>query len=405
MIQTLQQFRSRAINLLALCLLLFVQAAQAKRTTILISCDGFRWDYPLWYDTPFLDNMAHYGASGELVPSFPSKTFPNHYTLATGLRPEHHGIIANSFINRQTGVRFSLGNVETKSDPHYYKGEPLWITARRQGKRTAVFYWPGSDVAIQGQYPDVWHRYEEKPHLTFAQRADGIISQLTAKKSPDLIMAYFEEPDASGHDFGPQSPKTRRAVEQMDSLLGNLWIRIVNTGLADSVNLVVVSDHGMTWYTRSRQIRVGDYLRPEWYQNVEGNLPANIYASETWQQDSIVGALSRVAHLRVWRKADIPEWLHYRDDNNIGDVVVLPDEGYVFGDGHTHDGGNHGYDPGYSDMHALFRACGPDIRQGAQLGQFSNTAVYDIVCRLLHIVPAKNDGQTVFNELAPQLLQ
>ena len=378
--------------LLALLLAGSAFRAAARRTTILISLDGFRWDYAEWYDTPFLDSMAARGASGEMEPSFPSKTFPNHYTLATGLRPEHHGIIANSFVNRKTGVRFSLGNPKTKFDPQYYKGEPIWLTAQRQGKHTAVFYWPGSDVAIGGKYPDRWHRYEEKPHMTLGQRVDSIIAQLTAPQSPDLIMAYFEEPDASGHNHGPQSRQVRQAVEDIDSLLGAMWQRIVKTGMGDSVNLVVVSDHGMTWYKPERQIRVSDWLRPEWYQAVEGNLPAHIYAKASWQQDSIVNALSHAPHLRVWRKCDIPAWLHYQADANIGDVVVLPDEGWLFDEGPTHAGGVHGYDPAYSDMHALFRACGPDIGKGVRLGQFSNTAVYTLICRLLGIRPAPNDG-------------
>ena len=168
--------------LLVLLLAGIAVSATARRTTILISLDGFRWDYTEWYDTPFLNSMAERGASGELVPSFPSKTFPNHYTLVTGLRPEHHGIIANSFLNRKTGARFSLGNPKTKFDPQYYKGEPLWLTAQRQGKHTAVFYWPGSDVAVNGKYPDRWHQYEEKPHMTKAQRADSIIAQLQHRR-------------------------------------------------------------------------------------------------------------------------------------------------------------------------------------------------------------------------------
>lgn len=389
--------------MLSLLCLMVAMAAQAQ-TTILISCDGFRWDYPSFYDTPFLDAMENQGATGELVPSFPSKTFPNHYTLATGLRPEHHGIIANTFKNRKTGEQFSLGNPKTKFDPQYYKGEPLWLTAKRQGKSTAVFYWPGSDVAVQGKYPDVWHAYDEKPHMTFAQRADSIMAYLTMADAPDLIMAYFEEPDAHGHSHGPQAKETQRATEMTDSLLGALWGRITKAKLAGKVNLVVVSDHGMTWFTPSRQIRPSQYLKKEWYDTIEGSLPTNIYASQTWQQDSITNALRNVAHLKAWRKADIPSWLHYQDDENIGDVLVLPDEGFLFTDDSCSSGGVHGYDPAYSDMHAIFRACGPGIKRGAQLGQFSNTAIYPLVCHLLGIRPAENDGEEAFASIKDKML-
>lgn len=396
---------TRKVLFLVVLLMSGMVSVLAKKTTIVISCDGFRWDYSEMYDTPFLDLMARQGVKGELVPSFPSKTFPNHYTLATGLRPEHHGIIANSFLNRATGARFSLSNPKTKYDARFYHGEPLWLTAQRQGLHTAVFYWPGSDVAIDGHYPDLWHSYDEKPHLTFTQRVDGIMQQLTAKKSPDLIMAYFEEPDASGHSYGPQAKQTRAAVENIDSLLGSLWTRIGKAGLQDQVNLVVVSDHGMAWFTPSRQITVGRYLHKDWYQSIEGNLPANIYAAQRWQQDSIVAALSHVAHLHVWRKADIPQWLHYQSDPNIGDVLVLPDEGFLFTDETCHDEGVHGFDPAYSDMHALFRAMGPDVRVGENIGAFSNTAVYALVCRLLGISPAPNDGMEDYRRIAIKMFK
>lgn len=386
-------------RLFPLVLLLLVASYTSARTVILISCDGFRWDYPQFYDTPFLDAMAAKGVSGEMVPSFPSKTFPNHYTLATGLRPEHHGIIANTFVNRETGAEYSLGNPTTKYDPQYYKGEPIWLTAQRQGKHTAVFYWPGSDVAVNGKYPDVWHHYEEKPHLTFAQRADSVVAYLCKKNAPDLILAYFEDPDAEGHSYGPQAKETRAAVERLDALLKSIWDRIEKAGKQQDVDFVIVSDHGMTWFTPSRQIHPSKYLKPEWYTKLDGSLPTNVYAPERWQQDSIVNALKNVAHLRVWRKADIPAWLHYQADANIGDVLVVPDEGFLFTDDSCYDGGVHGYDPAYSDMHALFRAWGPDIKKGVAVGQFANTAIYPFVCQLLGIQPAKNDGEEDFEIL------
>jgi predicted AlkP superfamily pyrophosphatase or phosphodiesterase len=177
-----------------------------------------------------------------------------------------------------------------------------------------------------------------------------------------------------------------------------LWKRIVKAKKAGEVNLVVVSDHGMTWFSPSRKIDPAKYLHKEWYTTLEGNLPCNIYAPEKWQQDSIVKALSQIPHLRVWRKADIPQYLHYQADANIGDVLVLPDEGYLFDGGKTHNGGVHGYDPGYSDMHALFRAWGPDLKH-VDLGQFSNTAVYPFVCHLLGIQPAKNDGESDYEKI------
>ncbi len=390
--------------LVALVALLASTPSYGRKITVLVSFDGFRWDYPHYYDTPFLDRMAADGAEGALVPSFPSKTFPNHYTLATGLRPEHHGIIANTFLDRATGERYSLGTPKTKYDPRFYHGEPLWLTAQRQGLHTAVFYWPGSDVPVSGKYPDVWHKYDEKPHMTFAQRADSIMAYLCKKNAPDLIMAYFEEPDASGHSFGPHAKETRRAVAAADSLLASLWMRVEKAGMKNKVNLVVVSDHGMTWFAKSGKIKPSDYLRPEWYDALDGDLPCNVYAPERWQQDSIVNALANVPHLRAWRKADIPQYLHYQADANIGDVLVVPDEGCRFTEADASDGGVHGFDPNYNDMQALFRAWGPDIKHGVNIGKISNTAVYPLVCHLLGIKPAANDGDEAFEEKKNEVL-
>lgn len=171
--------RKTIIALFFLLTALLPQLAQARRYTVVISLDGYRWDYPQWYDTPFINFMAEHGVKAGLIPSFPSKTFPNHYTMATGLYPDHHGIVANEFFDTKTGDRFALSDAKQKLDPRYYGGEPVWNTAARQGKRVAVFYWPGSDVKVNGRYPDVYYAYDRKPRLTLDERADGIISQLS----------------------------------------------------------------------------------------------------------------------------------------------------------------------------------------------------------------------------------
>ena len=167
--------------------------AEEKHYTVVVSADGFRWDYPLWYDTPFIDYMGREGVSSGLIPSFPSKTFPNHYTLATGLYPDHHGIVANDFYDADKDEVFSLSNAKQKMNPRFYGGEPIWVTAQRQGLHTAIFYWPGSDIKIKDCRPDLFHYYDQKPRLTYAQRIAGIVEQLKKPENerPDLIMAYL----------------------------------------------------------------------------------------------------------------------------------------------------------------------------------------------------------------------
>lgn len=380
-------------NILPFTLLLMaILPAAARHYTVVVSLDGFRWDYPQWYDTPFIDFMAEKGVSSGLIPSYPSKTFPNHYTLATGLYPDHHGIIANEFYDPTTREHFSLGKPEQKTNPAFYGGEPIWNTARKQGKRVSVFYWPGSDVKINGRYPDKYLVYDRKPRLTMAERLNGVVEELKRPEMqrPDLIMAYLEQPDHHGHTYGPQSKETRHAVKTADSLLQRLWQGIRSLPHADDVNLVVVSDHGMTWVAKEHAVSIGHLLKPEWVTLLSGNIPCNIYVKDGFQ-DSVYAALKDVDHISVWRKQDIPAYLHFGSNSHVGDVVVNPDLGYVVYEGKITAGGTHGYDPTLQDMHAVFRAIGPDFRN-IEVPHFKNVNIYPLLCRLLGIIPAPNDG-------------
>lgn len=384
--------RKAILTLILTITALLSACAKNDQVTVIISLDGFRWDYTQWYDTPFLDRMAEEGVEAALIPSYPSKTFPNHYTLATGLFPDHHGIIGNKFINRATGKKFSLSNREVKHDAHYYGGEPIWLTAQRQGLRTAVFYWPGSDVAVQGKYPDKYFNYDQEPRLTFGQRIDGILKQLRRPeaKRPQLIMAYFEQPDHNGHVYGPQAKQTRIAVMEIDKLISNLYERIQKLPISDKVNFIVVSDHGMTLTMPEKHINARQYLKKEWYYDIEGDAPANVYAREGCA-DSICQALQGVDHIRVWHRTEVPYYLHYGTNENVGDVVIDTELGWLFSDKKAEYGGTHGYDPSYNDMHALFRAVGPAFKH-ISLPHFPNVDVYPLLCHLLGIEPAPNDG-------------
>ena len=384
--------RKAILTLILTITALLSACAKNDQVTVIISLDGFRWDYTQWYDTPFLDRMAEEGVEAALIPSYPSKTFPNHYTLATGLYPDHHGIIGNKFINRATGKKFSLSNREVKHDARYYGGEPIWLTAQRQGLRTAVFYWPGSDVAVQGKYPDKYFNYDQEPRLTFGQRIDGILKQLRRPeaKRPQLIMAYFEQPDHNGHVYGPQAKQTRIAVMEIDKLISNLYERIQKLPISDNVNFIVVSDHGMTLTMPEKHIDARQYLKKEWYYDIEGDAPANIYVREGCA-DSICLALQGVDHIRVWHRTEVPYYLHYGTNENVGDVVIDTELGWLFSDKKAEYGGTHGYDPSYNDMHALFRAVGPAFKH-ISLPHFPNVDVYPLLCHLLGIEPAPNDG-------------
>ena len=379
-----------------LILFLFVSFGlyAGRHTTVIVSLDGFRWDYPQMYDTPFLDSLGSRGVRAMMRPSFPSKTFPNHYTLATGLVPDHHGIIANRFYDVASGRTFSIGDPATGKDGSFFGGEPIWLTARRQGVRVGVVYWPGSDVAIRGQYPDYYHDYAKKPLLTYAERLDEVERLLTLPddRRPRLVMLYFDEPDASGHRYGPASHETRAAVERLDSLLAGLYARVRALPGGEDINFIVTSDHGMAPTSPRRIIRLSEYLKPDWCERVLADLPTLIFPKDG-HEDDILKALERAPHLRVWRREDVPAYLRYGSNANVAPIVLLPDNGWVVSEDGRVNAGNHGFDPTGPDLCVPFRAEGPDFRRGYVREElFDNTCIYPLLAHLLGIEPAPCDG-------------
>lgn len=387
----------RIALLVMLLAVLSVQSWAAGRDnyTVIISLDGLRWDYLDAYDVPFMNQLAREGVKAVMQPSFPSKTFPNHYTLATGLTPDHHGIITNTFWDREKGVEFSLGNKVTRADGKYYGGDPVWLTAKHQGVKTATVFWVGSDVAIQGEHPTYWRDYQTE-QMDYPGRIDEVIRllKLPEKDRPHLVMAYFEEPDRSGHSYGPMHRMTRRAMEDMDLLLSNLWARIQLLPFADKVNLIITGDHGMTSVDPKRFVDIDDLLPKHWYERFCNDYPTLIYASEPQYIDSICDALQGVDHIRAWKKADVPAYLGYGTNPNVGDVVVLPDVGWLFADKPSKkQGGSHGFDHMAADMQVGFRAIGPDFKVGYEKAdRFRNVCIYPLLCYLLGVTPSPNDG-------------
>lgn len=366
----------------------------AKHYTVMVSLDGFREEYTRAYNTPFLNQMATMGVSATMQPSFPSKTFPNHYTIVTGLVPSHHGIIANTFTDKKTGRVFSLGNNETRSDPYFWHGEPIWNTAARQGVQTGVVYWPGSDVKIGGHYPTYYHDYAQKPLLTFAERIAEVTRYLRLPEAerPQLVLAYFEEPDHSGHTYGPFSPQTRHAVERMDYLLESLYESLQTLPIRDSINLIVLADHGMARIDNDHLLNPYDYVKKEWIERIQCDIPTHVWPKRGYEK-KVYEALQKMSHVHVWRKKDVPSYLRYGDNENIGEIVVNPESGWVIGDKPYRPSGMHGFDPTGFEMQVPFRAVGPNFKEGYQKAHvFSNTCIYSLLCKLLNIQPSANDG-------------
>jgi len=387
-----------------LCLLLCSSALQAKqpdRYVVVVSMDGFRWDYSLMYRTPFLDSIGSAGVYSRMRPSYPSKTFPNHYTLATGLVPDHHGIIANHFTDRKTGRYFSLKNPETKYDGYFYGGEPIWITAQKQGVKSGIVYWPGSDVEIKGRRPNIWHDYEHNL-LPFDERIVEVerILSLPEKQRPHLVMCYFSEPDGIGHDKGPSHPRTRAKVEYMDRLMHHLYHTLMSLPIADKIDFIVTSDHGMTRTSPEMFIRMADYLKPEWISYQQYSVPSFLDGATPACVDSIYDALKSVPHMRVYRRGEFPAHMQFGTNPNIGDITIDCDLGWTTAwDKYEESTGAHGFDPYYSDMQVTLRAIGPSFKEGyAKADIFQNIALYPLICHLLGIKPAQVDGR--FEDIA-----
>lgn len=378
-----------------------LSGCKSENYTVIISLDGNRWDYPEYYEMPFFDSLATVGVKARMEPSFPSSTFPNHYTMATGLVPDHHGLVNNSFWNPDTQHGYSIRDNESRFDPRYYLGEPIWITAQKQGVKCGVVYWVGSDIAINGEYPTYYRNWNEEPHWNFAQHCDEVIRLLSLPEDerPRLVMAYFDEPDHQGHVHGPISPETKVMAEKMDSLMHSLYLRIKALPHGSKVNFILAGDHGMEEISPERFIGWKDVVPQEWVERIVGNLPTSIWAKEGYA-DSLYNKLSSVEHLNVWRHGEVPEELCYGTSNRLGDIIVSPDLGWQFNFAPGKNHGAHGFDSREIDMMVAFRAVGPDFKTGydapyteGENSAFHNTDLYPMLCKLLGVKPEKVDGK------------
>ncbi|MDD5963145.1 MAG: ectonucleotide pyrophosphatase/phosphodiesterase [bacterium] len=385
---------------ITLCLITFAitinsccgEGQQKRNLTIVVSLDAFRWDYPTIYNTPWLDSIAANGVAATMVPSYPSSTFPNHFTLATGLVPDHHGIVNSQFWAPEKGELFSMGDSATRYNPYYFGGEPIWVTAKKQGVKSASIYWVGSDVAIQGLYPDYYLRWDNEPRLTYPQRVEEAlrIAKLPESERPSLLMVYFDEPDWTTHHYGPVAEESEAVIEQLDSLMGILYRGLKE--LDYGVNLIVTSDHGMTEISDEKFISIEQTVNPDWVERIVSTNPTSIFCKEGCR-DSLFNQLSKVKHISVWRKEEVPAHLNYGTSNHLGDIIVAPDLGWQFATTPRGLKGAHGYDINEPDMQIIFRACGPDFKRGYTLPHsFSNVDLYSILAELLKIEPAKTDG-------------
>ncbi len=392
----------RLIYLLCLKCLLFLNSCNnAKKSdsyVLIVSFDGFRSEYLDWYPTPNMDQFAQKGVKSEgLIPVFVSKTFPNHYSIATGLYAENHGLIGNHFYDPKFDDYYTLSDRSKVENPKFYEGEPIWVTAEKQGINTASYFWVGTETPIKNTYPGKWKAYEHG--FPFESRIDSVVSWFSfpEKKRPKLCMLYFHEPDATGHDTGPKSKETGLMVSKMDSLFGILLFKLQNTPIASQLDIIVLSDHGMAEISSKRTINLEDYTNLKEIKQ-EGSGPyALLYGENKINLQRVVKDLNKVDHIKAYLKKDIPERFHFRNHYRIKDILVLADEGWYIQNQaigsnseagqYIPKGGTHGYDNQLKSMHALFIASGPSFISGKQIAPFENVNIYPLICEILNIDP------------------
>lgn len=370
---------------------------------ILISIDGFRWDYLQRYAAPALRQLAAQGVQARrLTPAYPSKTFPNHYTLVTGLYPARHGIVGNGFYDPVTGETFGMRKPESNTDPRWWGGEPVWITAEKQGVRSGCYFWPGSEAAHDGVRPSLWLPFNDTVPST--DRVDGILHWLEkpAAERPRFVTLYFSAVDHAGHKHGPDSSDLQPAITEVDDAIARLLTGLTRLGLRKQVNLVIVSDHGMSPTSPERVIFLEDLVDVNSIEIEATGTYAGVRPKPGTRTAAELAAALRAKappQLQVYERGKLPPRFHFDHNDRIPAVLLVPDDQWCVEQktgwparAATYNRGNHGWDPATPNMGALFIANGPAFRRGVGIPDVENIQVYNLLCAVLGITPAPNDG-------------
>ncbi|RWW86658.1 hypothetical protein BHE74_00004560, partial [Ensete ventricosum] len=386
-------------------------ARLSRPVLLLISSDGFRFGYQFKTATPNIHRLIANGTEAEtgLIPVFPSLTFPNHYSIVTGLYPPHHGIINNHFVDPVSGAAFNMGSHE----PEWWLGEPLWETAVDQGFNAATVFWPGSEVK-KGSWdcpPRFCRRYDGS--VPFEERVDAILSyfDLPSREIPVFMTLYFEDPDEQGHKVGADDPEITAAVARIDDMIGRLMGGLEKRGILEDVTIILLGDHGMVG-TCDKKLVFLDDLSPwikiprDWVQSTSPLLairpPAGVAPSDVVAKMNEALGSGKVEHgsyLKMYLKEDLPERLHYRESDRIPPVIGLLEEGYKVEQKRrkrNECGGAHGYDNAFFSMRSIFVGHGPRFQRGRKVPSFENVEIYNVIASILNLKGAPNDGSASF---------
>jgi predicted AlkP superfamily pyrophosphatase or phosphodiesterase len=374
-----------------------------KPTVILISLDGFRYDYLEKFNPPTLNRLAKAGVRAKwMIPSFPTKTFPNHYTIATGLYPANHGIVENNVYD--FGTVFSMSRRREVENPRWWGGEPIWVTAEKQGQVAASYFFVGTETLIKEEQPTFWRAYNGTvPAEMRIDKALGWLD-LPFDKRPTMITLYFSDVDDAGHAFSPDAEETKYAVWNVDRYVERLVSGLKARGIDKKVNIIIVSDHGMAPVNLKNATYLDDYFNFDLTERILWtNEIIQIFPKEG-KTDEIYSKINDLKHVTCWKKADIPERLHYKQGKRVAPIVCSSEEGWITTSRERYSDwmkdvtdpekprGAHGYDNRYQSMQATFIAHGAAFKRGFTAEPFENIHVYSLMCRILGLTPANNDG-------------
>ena len=371
----------------------------ASPYVVLWSFDGFRASYLDDFDTPNFDFFARGGASAEaMIPSFPTMTFPNHYSIATGLYPENHGLVANVFWDPEREEVYTYRDRDKVEDGSWYMGEPIWVTAEKQGMVSAAYFFVGTEADVQGIRLTIWKPFDNS--VPNVERVDSVLSwlDLPEERRPHMVTLYVSDVDGAGHRFGPGAPETRAAVGRADSLLGRFMEGLAELPIRDQVYVVLVADHGMADVDSERVEFLEDFIDTSLIRPSALDAYANLFVRDGGDAEAIKDQIATgLQHGRVFLKADVPPELHFSQGSRVGDIVILMEEGWrVYADRANPPslgtGGQHGYVPFLRSMHALFMAWGPTVSPGTVIPPFENVHVYPWMAEILGLEPASTDG-------------
>jgi predicted AlkP superfamily pyrophosphatase or phosphodiesterase len=372
----------------------------ASATLVLVSFDGFRADYLDRFPTPNLDRLIAGGVRAEyLKPVFPTKTYPNHYTIVTGLYPDHHGMVANDMWDPVFGRFFDRRAVGTPEYDAWWGGEPIWVTARRQGRRAVTVFWPGSDAAVDGVRPDDWLAFD--PGLKNEARVDRLLHALEGPETrrPAFATLYLTDTDDAGHRDGPDSSAMGDAVAREDAALGRLMTGLASRGLAGGVDVIVVSDHGMAETPRDQIVFLDEFLDPNDVMVSDWTPLLSVWPKPGRAAHVLERLRAGIRHATVYERTALPSRWHFGENRRVAPILVLADEGWTLT---THarrerarggwNLGNHGFDNDLTSMRAIFVASGPHFKRSLVVPPIGNIHLYELMCRVLDLTPAPNDG-------------